>query len=116
LIGNESIVFELDRSVADFTEAQLTCKPTKLGLCNDPEHGTEEASRPADASASRGANGPRSRSSETIVARQGIRLITIRLAIVCHSEMPVIGEHWVRHLPSPSRLCAACWKDESEAI
>jgi hypothetical protein len=39
----------------------------------------------------------------------------IRLAIACQFGKPVIGERWVCHLPSPSRLCAACWKMSRKA-
>jgi hypothetical protein len=37
------------------------------------------------------------------------------LAMACRFGKPVIGERWVCHLPSPSRLCAACWKMSRKA-
>jgi hypothetical protein len=37
------------------------------------------------------------------------------LAMACRFGKPVIGERWVCHLPSPSRLSAACWKMSRKA-
>ncbi|WP_143039671.1 MULTISPECIES: hypothetical protein [Bradyrhizobium] len=67
MIGDKSIALQPDRWIANPADAQLTGKPPQLGLGNDPEHGTEEAPHPASASASCGANGLCSHSSETIV-------------------------------------------------
>jgi len=55
LIDDKPIALQPDRWIANAADAQLTGKPPKLGLRNDPEHGTEEAPRPAGASASYGA-------------------------------------------------------------
>ena len=115
LIGDEPVALQPDRRVANAANAQLTCKPPELGLGNDPEHRTEEAFRHASASAGYGANRLCRRSSEAIVAWQGIRPGMIRLAIAYEFWKPVIGERWVCHLPSPSRLCAACWKMSRKA-
>lgn len=115
LIGNKPVALQPDRRIANAADAQLTGKSPQLGFGNDPEHRTEEVFRPASASASYGANRLCRRSSETIVARQGIRPGTIRLAMACRFGKPVIGERWVCHLPSPSRLCAACWKMSRKA-
>jgi hypothetical protein len=92
MIGDESIALQPDRRVANAANAQLTCKPPELGLGNDPEHRTEEAFRPACASASHGANGLGGDSSEAIATWQGIRPRMIGLAIACQFWKPVIGE------------------------
>jgi hypothetical protein len=115
LIGDKSIALQPDRWIANPADAQLTGKPPELGLGNDPEHGTEEAPHPASASAGCGSSGLCRASSEAIVAWQGIRPDTIRLAVACQFGQPGIGERWVCHLRSPSRLCAACWKMSRKA-
>ena len=110
LISDKSIALQSKRRIANAAEAQLTCKPPELGLCNDPEHGTKEAPRPASASSGHRANGLGHRSSEAIVAWQGIRPGTTQWLIACRIGKPVVDERWVRHLLSPSRPCAACQK------
>ena len=115
LIGNEPVALQPDRWIADAVDTQLTCKPPQLGLGNDPEHRIEEAPCSARASASHGANGLCRHSAEAITALQGVRPGMIRSAIACQFGKPVIGERLTCHLPSPSRLCAACWKMSRKA-
>jgi hypothetical protein len=92
LIDDKSIALQPDRRIANAAEAQLTRKPPELGLGDDPEYRTEEAPRPASASASHGANGCGGDSSEAIAAWPGIRSRMIGLAVACQFGKPVIGE------------------------